>query len=382
MERLWWRMPGPARYVNQIIQEIRDGKNVILCLPEYFPRGLAGAVRHALGESDGWSWKTLNVFDENIVQPSQFLFQCFVPNSDPRSIWDADTLLKEGSFSNYIIWVDAITGKEWTAWKEFITEYEHACRSVESQRRSLFCIPLVGELAVDLPPEDVCLSHHFWRGFADFYDTLLYSSYIFRERQMPRLQNRIAVSIVTNLALWDPYVVERFANESFEKILNPKPILDEIACKRGWTDRGAANSGFSWYNGAVNTYEGEEKKHSAALVARGLEDEISRRIWSAEVGVLLPFVEERRQAILDEFSGVLKVPFTTRFGEVIEDLNDLEIGHIDSQLSDLKLTVNYDVRRFVQRLREIRNCLSHVEPLSPEVLLCEEIKAGFWTGKR
>ncbi len=113
--------------------------------------------------------------------------------------------------------------------------------------------------------------------------------------------------------------------------------------------------------------------HSASLALKDFKGIIARRIWSAEVGVILPFVEERRQEILTHLAGVLRVPFTTRFGEVISDVRDLEIGHIESQLINNGITVHPNVRRLVRRLREIRNCLSHLEPLSLDLLLDAEI---------
>jgi hypothetical protein len=123
----------------------------------------------------------------------------------------------------------------------------------------------------------------------------------------------------------------------------------------------------------IDVIEGEENIHSASLALKDFKGTIARRIWSAEVGVILPFVEERRQEILTHLAGVLRVPFTTRFGEVISDVRDLEIGHIESQLINSGITVHPNVRRLVRRLREIRNCLSHLEPLSLELLLDAEI---------
>jgi hypothetical protein len=80
----------------------------------------------------------------------------------------------------------------------------------------------------------------------------------------------------------------------------------------------------------VDLTEGEESVHSAALALADLQGTVRRRIWSAEVGVMLPFVEERHQKILSHLAGVLKVPFTTGFGELISDVHDSEIGHIES----------------------------------------------------
>ena len=87
---------------------------------------------------------------------------------------------------------------------------------------------------------------------------------------------------------------------------------------------------------------------------------------------MLPFVEEQRQDILARFAGVLRVPFTTRFGEEITNIRDLEIGHIESQLAD-NLAVSSRIRQWIKQLRKIRNALSHLEPLDSAMLLSGEV---------
>jgi len=382
MNTLWWQLPGPNRFVSRIIQDLRDGKNVILCLPEYSPSGLASAVRSTLGDSGDWSWNALRACDEDQTDPAHLLFSRFVPDMSPNTIWNAHTLSKEESFAGKIIWLDNLTPSTWSAWKEFITDYEPVCRSRSLLDRTLFCVPLIGELALDPPKEDVCLAHHYWRDAVDRLDMLLFTSSIFQEKRMPDLQKRVAISIIANIALWDPAVGERLVHEDLEKILSPVPILQEVARERGWYPEDTNSDSWSWHRGMKDRIDGEEKIHSAVLAFNDVDSEIERRIWSAEIGVVLPFIEERRQEILGRLAGLLKVPFKTRFGEVISDLRDLEIGHIESQVIHNGVAVNPKIRRLIHRLREIRNCLSHLEPLSPELLLCEEINSFVETLRR
>ncbi len=128
-----------------------------------------------------------------------------------------------------------------------------------------------------------------------------------------------------------------------------------------------------WCLGLAEIIDGEEKTHSAALALCNQSDEIRRRIWSAEVGVLFPYVEEQRQRILRRLAGLLRVPFETRFGEVITDWRDLEIGHIESQIVTNGIPVARETRRMLRQLREIRNCLAHQEVIPKNLLLDEAL---------
>ena len=370
MSRLWWQLPGPGRFVARIVQDLRDGKNAILCLPEHAPDGLANAIRSALGDSEEWSWHTLRGQEEDgAADPIRLLFSRFVPQARPDALWNAGALVAEETFAGKLLWLEGLTPSAWPAWKTFLEEYEHACRTCSTFERTLFCIPLVGTLALDPPGEDVCLTHHYWQGYVDLLDMLVFTATLLQEKQLSDLQKRVVVSVIAHVALWDPGVSEHLARESLDKIFDPTPVLQEIAKERSWHNENEALLTPSWCAGMVDVVSGEKKVHSAVLAVRRDDSMIRQRIWSAEVGVLLPFVEERRQGILTQFDGVLRVPFTTRFGE-ITNIQDLEIGHIESQLAD-NPAVNIEMRQLIRQLRRIRNDLSHFVPLDPELLLLD-----------
>lgn len=371
MTRFWWQLPGPSQFIDRVVQDFRDGKNVILCLPEHLPSDLSSAIQSELG--DDWDWQKISVPSESSVEPVHFIFDLFVGEFSSNEVRNARTLAQHQNFAGKIIWLDDLTPNVWPVWKKFISDYEQPCRNIPQLYRTLFCVSLVGKLALDPPAEDVCLSHHFWQGVVDRMDMMLFTSQLFQGKRLPDLQKRVAISVVTNIALWDCDVSKRLAYEKVEYILKPLPILQEIAGERNWCD---CNYELSerWCKGMKDTIESEEKIHSAVLVNGVLDKaEIERRIWSAEVGELLPFVEQRRHDILRLLAGFLKVPFTTRFGEVIKDVRDLEIGHIEYQIGENCRLVKSDVRNIVRHLREIRNALSHLETISPELLLSREI---------
>ena len=72
---------------------------------------------------------------------------------------------------------------------------------------------------------------------------------------------------------------------------------------------------------------------------------------------------------------MLRVPFITRFGEAITDIRDLEIGHIESQLTK-NPAVSNSIRQLITQLRKIRNALTHLESLDPALLLSGEVLSG------
>jgi hypothetical protein len=58
----------------------------------------------------------------------------------------------------------------------------------------------------------------------------------------------------------------------------------------------------------------------------------------------------------------------------ITDVRDLEIGHILSQARDREIDVDVTSHQTIRVLTDIRNKLSHLEPLPEKLLFCPEIE--------
>jgi hypothetical protein len=184
---------------------------------------------------------------------------------------------------------------------------------------------------------------------------------------MPDLYRRIATTIVARLALWDPEVSQRLARENMRRILEPIEVLKRIAIDRDWATLDGRKSPVSWHSGARGLFDGKERTHSAVLAVDDPHNELRRRVWSAQVEVVFPLIEEKRQELIETLARIL----TDRS---VSDLQDMEIGAIELEISRKGHRVPYELRRQVRRLKEMRNSLAHLEPLNPELLIASEIK--------
>jgi hypothetical protein len=199
----------------------------------------------------------------------------------------------------------------------------------------------------------------------------LYTSAVFTNGKLTPTQRQVAIAVIAGLALWDPSVSDYLTQESLGTILEPLPALETLAAAHGWLPE----LELAWWNGSANPSGNKLQTHSAILALRHDQRLLNRRIWAAEISVMLPFVEERRHELLTQYRHMLHVPFRTRFGETIHDAWELEIGHIEAQL--LGNDVN-DVREsdkhLIRKLRQIRNALAHQEVLTLDQLTSDAIK--------
>jgi len=377
MFRFWWQLPGPARFVSNVVTNLREGKNVVLCVPEFVPDGLRTAIRTGVEAIGSFHWTTMPVSDYPSDRPADMLFRRFVPAAPADTIRSADNLAHESSFFGKIIWLENIADVDWPRWKEFLTDYAHVCRSHGELERSVFCTLLVGSVAKDIPRDDVCLVRCYWRDMISRLDMLLFAYHCLQERRLGRLDRELVVHIVANLAGWDPRLALDLSSAQPCDILRPLPLLRELARKRGWLFCSNDLDAIDWYRGVHDTVEGQNFIHTLALVNDDRHCEIDHRVWRAEVAVMLPFVEERRRELLGHLRGVLKLPHKTQTGEIIDNLLDLEIGHICHQLAVNRSRNHESVRRTAQKLRDIRNALSHLEPLQPQKALDPDLQSPF-----
>jgi hypothetical protein len=367
MSLAWWHLPGARRFIEEAASDIRDGKNLILCLPPFAPEQFERALSEALSATDDWLSLSLDYAPSNAA-PLDFLYSRFLPAEPPGQVRSLGKLLE--NLTGKIIWLaDAATCSNWAAWQDFLSDYQRACRHVPLYARTIFVVPLTSDLCTAAAPaEDVCLARREWRGALDEIDALLYSAALCRRPGLSPVKRRLAIALAANLAIWDLPLAERLADEPFENLLEPAVMLESLAAERGWHE----NTPHDWENGTLDYFGDAPQPHSAVIVLNGQQTILTRRVWSAQSSVLLPYVEERRQNLLGEFKDVLpplleKYPVTTRFNETIRDIHDLEIGHLESLLGK-QPAVAPERRREIENLRRIRNDLSHLRRVSPPLL--------------
>lgn len=361
----WWKLPGPSSFVETAAEDLRRGRSVVLCLPECIPDGLKSALRAMLPPSDGWNWESIDTTGPAAARPLEYVISRYVADIPPDVRRDVWSLGEQPSFWGLLIWLDSMTEERWPAWRQFLSDYQEACRQRPRHERSVFCVSLVGRLALSPPQEEVCLSIRSWKGCVGSLDMLLYTSELYRNSRLPPVRRRVAVMIAASLALWDPVVSERLALEPIEALLDPRPILAEIARDRGWC---SGNDEPLWHLGMVDSIDGKTQVHSAWLALSDTRHELTSRLWKAEVGTILPHLEEQRREVLARFSQFLKLPFTTCFGETITDPFELEISHIAAQLGRTRVRLEMDTKRRLVRMADVRNKLAHLKVLCSEDL--------------
>lgn len=362
----WWTIPGPRSFLDAVIGEVREGKSVFLILPENAP----GRLSHALRESfrEDCSWERMNVLAGE--DPVDFLCAQIVPDPDPRRLRSAASLASEESFQRKLIWIEEISEGEWAKWSHFFLEYERVCRVVPESRRSLFLIRRTGAGAVS-PPTAVGLGTVRWDGWLRSHDIAIYSNGRIRARTSA-LETDLTTALVSELGGWDPTLCEYMADFALPDLIQPGPLLERYAVEKGWRFEPGPYDEAAWSKGLWQTYLGKQTPHSCYGAFLFGPRFLNRLLWKAEIGILMPYIEEKRQELIEQYRKHIKLPFCSKYG-VFNDVYDLEIGLLELALSQSGAP-GRTILDLVRNLKLARNQLSHLAAVDSSVLLslCEE----------
>lgn len=355
--QLFWQLPGPARFLARIGQSFREGRNVVIALPDHGPEYIRYAIAELVAREDLYAWHPINASDAETdgASPAELIARQCVPGGRPCTVKE---LAEDEYFRGMVMWVDGIPREQWSMWRDFIEAYSHLCRARLAHERALFCFPVSGSLTRELPPEDVTCAVHPWRGIISRIDMLLLFSQLLADRTLSRLHADIWIAVGTELAGTDASLAARLASADLELVLQPKSLLEQFARNRGWV-RASVGEAPAWSLGNEDLLDGRSIVHSARIILDdGGEEEIERRIWRGQVGVLFPFLEEQRIEMLRRLKRFLTVPHETPFG-TITDVRDFELSHILHH--SRRNPVDESTKSRIERLADMRHRLAHLE---------------------
>ena len=344
-----WDLPGPRRFVDSTCQSLRGGSSVVIRFPGAVPDGFDDALTRALGNA-------LQVGDLAAGDaPCQDLTRAYAAHpSHVRSLAD---LCDDEGFRGRLVRLHGIDGNNWPAWRDFLVHYAQLSRSRDLLGRSLFLVPLHSYPSLEPPPPDVGLSIRTWDRVLGDIDLLLLASERLGDRSSDLLGTLLATS-VARVAAWDFDTASALVAQGNRTILNPTEFLRSWARERGWTD----DTPLDW---GLGTASRSGLLHPARAALDEPPTEIHRRVWSAQLSVLLPWIETRRlDTVADNIYELRR--HMREAGDGQRDAYELELGELSALFS--RRGADRDARRTFRRLRDVRNKLAHREHLAPDTV--------------
>ena len=159
------------------------------------------------------------------------------------------------------------------------------------------------------------------------------------------LMQRLAVDLAVELCGWRLDLVADLVSQREEDILDPT----------GWLQRNVDQ--------AIDTpltFGLAPFFCPLYLLTRGNLDELRRRIWSAQLSVLFPWIEGHRQRLIDKYRNELYIDEHLRALGVTA-VEDIELGGLRRQLGRVLARDKVDQ---LNALAKLRNDLAHRKPIA------------------
>ncbi len=361
----FWQLPAPATFLRRVVEDLREGNNVVVAIPNHAPSGWPTALRSSLADPVLPRLKEIQT-DGSAPIPTLHKELALGPCSPRATIAD---LCANAGFQSRLLHIQRFTPPAWQAWSAFLCEYEDACRHLGLAQRTLFIATIQGDLAAQSPQPANLLRVHHWLDCVDSLNIRLHAAGLLSATTLPHWHRQLAVALLAELALWDPDVLTAGAALPLADIMEPEPWLSQIALTRGWSPSDDPSLPEAAWQGLRQNFENRRRTHSAWLALAGRREALDLRVWNGQVSALFPLLEQHRRGLLSTHSRLLRVPWSTQYGSTINNLEDLELNHIADQLRIQNSRGLSDLCTFVNWLRDVRNDLAHLTPVEPNRLL-------------
>lgn len=369
-----WDLPSARRFVESTCMVLEDGNSVVVAfVGSTVPDGFVAAVRDT--ERSGLRPSQNSAAGVQLDPVQQLLRWQYCER--PETVLNEVDLCQSVEFRGRLIRVTDVDERTWPAWGAFLRRYAQASRSMPMRGRTRFFLPFAGVPPPSGLDADVGLAVLRWAGL-ERLDLLNLADHRLRERRIHEPMRSLLAETVARVAAWDFDTAESLLAEDERGIISPRVLLASIGSRRGWT----AETAGLWHFGTASE---SGVRHAALVALEARSAELEHRLWSAQVAVLLPWIEARSRDVVQKNRDMVARRMTVAGLENGDPLS-LEVGELQRIFKDdgrsrrrdhgqVRATQAggskgfggrqlRDVQRLFKLLHAARNKLAHRECLS------------------
>lgn len=363
----WWTsITGAQALVSEVVTSLLDRHMVVLQVPSDLPwrhqmrSCILDLCRKQSSDFAAITPVVIDAVDDNPegLDPGRLVLNRLCPPDrntyrERARITIQDYLVQNELLKHAVVWVKGVAGEAADQWLKFLRGFHN--------ESPLFVLECHGNshISVSKAIHRIC-----YQEYITSYDLQLFNSFC------------IDSLTATNSDAWKRYIATAAAlvcesdaevSECLLRVINfhEEEIPDglkSIADMPEFSRRGADM----------------DSTHVLSLIRQQKTEEITHRIWSAQVQVFYPIIEIERVAIVQQLYDTLQTSLERnqifQFGTCITDLMDLELGTLcymmsnrEKDSSDYILYIpNEKLRDRIRFLRECRNLLAHAHCCTPQ----------------
>ncbi len=370
----WWNnITGANRLVSRVVDTLLNNEPAVLVVPSDLPwrYQMRSAVETSFrrNTSSEMIIDMVDAIDDcaSYNNPGHFLLERYGQNREVRNGYREKSrktiqtyLLEKDVLKNKIIWVKGLSNDQAKIWISFCQGYipKHSgCGQ--------FVLEMHGEAGFK------SCNPIFFKDSISRYDVQLFNSIILDTTTKLHFgwKNYIA-TVVAALCDFDAEISEKTISIMDYKKDNPVNVIKKISEMEEYSRRGGE----------------DQSRHVLAHARRDNNQYLNRRIWSAQVRVLFPLIEEERINLIEDMKGEIQDALIQniidQYGNQITDIYDVELGTLDYMMSHKDEKGLYmlhvpkeETREKIHFLRLCRNLLAHGDICTPDqvALLLDDV---------
>jgi len=361
------------------------GKSVVIGLPPHAPAQLLENLRRQPQPGFGAnSWQLLEPPTlPKHLSPAEWLaqkWQLLQDKPHPEGI-SAQELARSTDFPvGRRIVLQEIAECDWPKWVDFLDNYSNQAQQFPSPQRTVFCC-VVRSPVILMRLEHLRQAHirvHLYQNCCSHLDLMLFATeHTGAMAGMPPLLQEIHQELAAILFRTDPVAAIRTMTLPAPQVSDLQTIIEDICLERGWSNEAfKANMPpiAEWANGWTNTYSQQHLvwQHPGTPHTNSPQQWAEMAVWQAQARVLLPWLEQQRRIILRDsafravLAGFLPHLVDEKRNKYKHAVDELELGELHFLLCEARLAEKKwgPLKNRLKRLKEYRNNLSHLKPLS------------------
>jgi hypothetical protein len=385
MDERVWRLPGPRSFVRDIVAEHGRGRHVATVLPEalasdiQFTDGLGVAVLDEFAKLSVSARRIYGAGEDKSILDT--FGQALIFEDPPVTVAE---LLRHREVENTVAVV--VARELGTSARDGLpgflqrVELESHARTNQTQHLSIVAILARGQLPAFRggASSDIAMTSIWWWARIARWDVAAYIADLAALGPLQGVLADVRTESIVEVARWDLDLAEHLMTTwEGEPGQLPSALKDwrSVSAPAINAERHAGPGGLrppnpvlpSWDQRVVEGWHDHLSVATCSLAAE--PDELSRLVWAAQARVLLPWIEERRATLHTRVTRLLGAP---RLAAILHDWFDtpvdadglVEIGALDRVIRKALGSRHPELREASRRLREARNHLAHMRPLS------------------
>lgn len=379
----WWETPSNSGFLCQIVDQAWYGNIVLVYTPEHIPTGFISALRKEFGKRDVKNIERLNL--ENCNSQSSFTIEDFIydyfdlgsnRNYVSKNIKDIfESLNNHNTGAFFFENLPLALKDEFSTFIDGLRRYILDIKAYEKPK--IICILNPKNISYDDIISEVGIKKIMYQQVFDKLDNLFGLEYYLDQKDTDCFGvNNLVISYTSVFDCCFTEELSEFQSFFYSDI----SFLDSFYEKKEWnkfsfkpvdklTD---VEIWERWANGIIEIKNDQIIYHAAFLKAKGEVEEIYKRIWNAELEIILPLIENFRFLLVENSRIIFPKNYINKKTEVTKrDKYEFEIGEISFLMETFKIRFIHfsssekkEVRDYVSLCKNIRNDLSHIRNLN------------------